>query len=1215
MGNVSSRQDEGATLFLRDQQRFYITSLVITNARGRTLLRVSPNAFPATRYAVRRDIGDDSPIDYVQDPESTLSGGSPTFLLRLPNDEELTFNFSCSIRQTSPTVSPDGPHGSSATSPATDTSITGLTYVFASSAKEIDQLVTREFHADPNIHKNPNVQVVGDYSTCGSPSTQFSYSWKWRPPKTGEDMGGGWRTTCSFVEYDQRAHKLNTLALFSFWVQNTMRLQYSPQQRSPRLETISPTRLRVPSAQSIESRMSTVSDSDGEQQPSNVRDPQSPTVESIPEYGLGLIPSSVSSMGATEKLDIGNVGRPAEDFSNTEDGPLFRATMKSLESKTGTLRTRMKRVLRTAEGAEAAQKDYNEAISQFMEALREASASNANAVRPALEHYFEKIAKEILAYERQNAQDLRRLIIEPISKLYNVDIKQADTKRRDFEEESKDYYAYVGKYLGQRTDSLKERKRVESDSKYQSKRRTFELKRFDYSSFMHDLHGGRKDQEILSQLTKYASAQAKGYLKTAKRVEEMAPTLEALCLEVSQADKEFQMQRTEREEKRRALEKNPRASVADPEAAAQINAALADSTSSRPIPASYSSSPPTSSLQHTQSMNGSVLSATPPNITALPSRSTSSKFKGIRDLEDNNAADAAAANPGQIRKEGLLWSLSRPGAHIDPKGLKTAGWHKFWIVLDHGKLQEYVNWKDKLDLHMEPIDLRVASVREARNSERRFCFEVITPQFTRVYQAPSEEDMRSWIAAINNALQSAFEAKNPSSTTVSSNSSGSSTRKDIAAVLTGKSSSVGHKAHGMPHPHTSKVPHRHATTGDKPGFMRFETDNATSEVLIRIRDADEGNKYCADCGSDSKVDWVSINLGIVLCIECSGIHRSLGTHISKVRSLTLDTSVFTPDIIDLLLLIGNRVSNMIWEARLDRFLKPSPHSTREQRLHFITSKYSDRAYVEPDNTHAADELLLTGIKRNQIQQVLHALALRASPNAQDRSRGTHAVYLALAAADPAAPGSVLASHPSPTRGSFPAGTLSPPTSSTPAQGSPTTPERPSSRPTTPNRKPFPVAELLLQNGADIPTAPSPFPLSPAARQYLEFKAELRNGRLGLGQVSSVGTSPGRSDGIEMQGGGASPGPPAPLPKDDKYSSSSGGMGGIRAVSGVGLGVRDGMREGLGGMMGREKKEDKERKEERKEEERPSTGLRRPGGWSNSGFVGGVKALGDVTRRS
>lgn len=34
--------------------------------------------------------------------------------------------------------------------------------------------------------------------------------------------------------------------------------------------------------------------------------------------------------------------------------------------------------------------------------------------------------------------------------------------------------------------------------------------------------------------------------------------------------------------------------------------------------------------------------------------------------------------------------------------------------------------------------------------------------------------------------------------------------------------------------------------------------------------------------------WCSVNLGILVCIECSGIHRNLGTHISKVRSLELD---------------------------------------------------------------------------------------------------------------------------------------------------------------------------------------------------------------------------------------------------------------------------------------------------------------------------------------
>jgi Arf-GAP/SH3 domain/ANK repeat/PH domain-containing protein len=255
------------------------------------------------------------------------------------------------------------------------------------------------------------------------------------------------------------------------------------------------------------------------------------------------------------KVDV-SCQRPGEDMSATEDGPLFRATMKALEQKTGNMRQRMKKVLKKAEAAHMAQIECNDAIAGFMDALREASSSNANAVQPALEHYFDKIAREILAYEKQNTINLQRIIIDPMTKLYQLDIKQAEAKKRDFEEESKDYYAYVSRYLGQRQDSLKTKKRAESDSKYQTKRRNFELKRFDYSSFMQDLHGGRKEQEVLSHLTKYADAQTRSYLATAKKVEEMLPQLDALSTEVQEADKEFQYQRTEREEKRRTLEKS-----------------------------------------------------------------------------------------------------------------------------------------------------------------------------------------------------------------------------------------------------------------------------------------------------------------------------------------------------------------------------------------------------------------------------------------------------------------------------------------------------------------------------------------------------------------------------------------------------------------------------------------------------------------------------------
>jgi Arf-GAP/SH3 domain/ANK repeat/PH domain-containing protein len=135
-------------------------------------------------------------LDFAQDPEPSSPSASPNFIIKLNNDDELTFNFTFIIRQTQK-ITP-GPNGAQdGANSLVDTVINGLTYVSASTAKEVETLVTREFHADPNLHKNANVQLVGDYSTGGSSSVSFEWSWKWRPPKPAEDRGGGWRNNCS----------------------------------------------------------------------------------------------------------------------------------------------------------------------------------------------------------------------------------------------------------------------------------------------------------------------------------------------------------------------------------------------------------------------------------------------------------------------------------------------------------------------------------------------------------------------------------------------------------------------------------------------------------------------------------------------------------------------------------------------------------------------------------------------------------------------------------------------------------------------------------------------------------------------------------------------------------------------------------------------------------------------------------------------------------
>jgi Arf-GAP/SH3 domain/ANK repeat/PH domain-containing protein len=216
MGNVSSRPEDGASLYLRDQNRLTISSLSITSPRKRTTVNIVPNAYPASRISASRSSGELSPLEYIQDPEP--GNGTPNFLLKLTSDDELIFTFTFILRQPAlPLIGGTAP-ADAQQAISVDTNISGLTFVCASTQREVENLVTREFHADPNLHKNANVELVGDYATGGSPSVSFEWTWKWKPPKVQEDKGGGWRNTCSFVEYDPRAHRLLTLASFSYWV-------------------------------------------------------------------------------------------------------------------------------------------------------------------------------------------------------------------------------------------------------------------------------------------------------------------------------------------------------------------------------------------------------------------------------------------------------------------------------------------------------------------------------------------------------------------------------------------------------------------------------------------------------------------------------------------------------------------------------------------------------------------------------------------------------------------------------------------------------------------------------------------------------------------------------------------------------------------------------------------------------------------------------------
>uniref|UniRef100_A0A8C2XKZ5 Arf-GAP with SH3 domain, ANK repeat and PH domain-containing protein 3 n=1 Tax=Cyclopterus lumpus TaxID=8103 RepID=A0A8C2XKZ5_CYCLU len=163
-----------------------------------------------------------------------------------------------------------------------------------------------------------------------------------------------------------------------------------------------------------------------------------------------------------------------------------------------------------------------------------------------------------------------------------------------------------------------------------------------------------------------------------------------------------------------------------------------------------------------------------------------------------------------------------------------------------------------------------------------------------------------------------------------------------------------------------------------------------------------GNDGCCDCGAPGPT-WLSTNLGVLICIECSGIHREMGVHYSRIQSLDLDM-LGTSELL-LAKNVGNASFNEIMEADLS-VTKPDPTSDMQTRKDFITAKYTEKRFVRRLCADAASRLqvLYEAVRNRDILSLMQVYAegvdLQESiPQPNEHEPGETVLHLAVRMVD------------------------------------------------------------------------------------------------------------------------------------------------------------------------------------------------------------------------
>ncbi|XP_012579484.1 PREDICTED: arf-GAP with Rho-GAP domain, ANK repeat and PH domain-containing protein 2 [Condylura cristata] len=330
---------------------------------------------------------------------------------------------------------------------------------------------------------------------------------------------------------------------------------------------------------------------------------------------------------------------------------------------------------------------------------------------------------------------------------------------------------------------------------------------------------------------------------------------------------------------------------------------------------------------------------------------------------------------------------------LSPQGKRM--FQKRWVKFDGLSISYYNNDKEKYSKGIIPLSA-ISTVRVQGDNK----FEVVTTQRTFVFRVEKEEERNEWISILLNALKS--QSLSSQTQTVVPEKCGylelRGYKAKIFTVLSGNSvwlckneqdfkSGLGITIIPMNVANVKQVdktvkqsfeiitPYRSFSFTAESEKEKQEwieaVQQSIAETLSDYEVAEkiwfnESNRSCADCKAPDP-DWASINLCVVICKKCAGQHRSLGPKDSKVRSLKMDASIWSNELIELFIVIGNKRANDFWAGNLKKDEELQMDSPVERRKDFITQKYKEGRFRKT---------LLASLTKEELNKALCAAVVK-----------------------------------------------------------------------------------------------------------------------------------------------------------------------------------------------------------------------------------------------